>query len=212
MRPQLYSELSQPDYLSGEDLPFKILAEKKPKENFHKERTSRGKSYGENSIAKRKNVLVQTSKEGALDMDYEISYVTEIDRESLAELRIAAMKESLESIGRFDPDTARNRFLNSFNKDDTRKVLIDGSLVGFYVIHKKIDYIHLDHLYFFPKYQGLGFGTKILALIKRQALEAGLPIRLGALRGSRSNDFYKKHGFIYTHEEEWDIYYEFTQG
>ncbi len=147
-----------------------------------------------------------------LDMNYEISSVKEIEKESLAELRIAAMKESLENIGRFDPETARNRFLGSFIEDDTKKVLIDGDLVGFYVVHKKTDHIHLDHLYFFPEHQGQGLGAKVLTLIKEQALKEGLPIRLGALRGSRSNDFYKKHGFIYTHEEEWDLYYEFTHG
>ena len=145
-------------------------------------------------------------------MNYEISPVTEIDKESLAELRLAAMKESLENVGRFNPEVARSRFLNSFCKNDTKKILVKGVLVGFYVTHNKGDHIHLDHLYFSPEYQGFGLGANVLNLIKGQAREAGLPIRLGALRGSRSNEFYKKHGFVFTHEEEWDIYYEFTHG
>ena len=87
---------------------------------------------------------------------------------------------------------------------------MNGKLVGFYVTHNKDDHIHLNHLYFSPEYQGLGLGTKVLAVIKGQAQEIGLPIRLAALRDSRSNGFYKNNGFRYTHEEEWDIYYEFT--
>jgi hypothetical protein len=34
-----------------------------------------------------------------------------------------------------------------------------------------------------------------------------MPIRLGALRGSDSNRFYQRHGFMPTDEAEWDIYY-----
>ena len=154
----------------------------------------------------------QSQALATLNMNYEISRVSESDKELLAELRISAMKESLENIGRFNPEVARNRFLDSFCKNDTKKVLVEGELVGFYVTHNTGDHIHLDHLYFSPQFQKLGLGSKILTLIKDEAKDIGLPIRLGALRESRSNDFYKKHGFRYTHEEEWDIYYEFTHG
>jgi hypothetical protein len=44
-------------------------------------------------------------------MNYEICLASDEDREFLAELRISAMKESLENVGRFDPVKARNRFL-----------------------------------------------------------------------------------------------------
>lgn len=39
------------------------------------------------------------------------------------------------------------------------------------------------------------------------AYRAGKSIRLNALRGSRSNAFYRRHGFTQTDEDEWDIYY-----
>jgi len=145
-------------------------------------------------------------------MNYEISSVTDDDKDSLAELRISAMRESLENIGRFDPVRARSRFLETFVCEDTRKVIYNNELVGFYVLKMKEDHLYLDHLYFIPKYQSLGLGGRILSSILKLAKENNRPVRLGALRESRSNDFYKKHGFIYTHEEEWDIYYEFTHG
>ncbi len=145
-------------------------------------------------------------------MNYEIHLATEEDKESLAELRISAMKESLENVGRFDPIRARNRFLETFSCKDTVKILIEGDVVGFYVVKNNEDHIYLDHLYFHPKYQNLGLGGSVLATIKNYAKLKNQPIRLGALRQSRSNDFYKQHGFSYTHEEEWDIYYEFTHG
>ena len=143
-------------------------------------------------------------------MNYQIAPASETDKELLAEVRVASMKESLENIGRFDPKIARNRFLDSYIEADTKKIIMDNKVVGFYVIRNKSDHVHLDHLYILPEYQGAGLGTKIIGLVKSKAQENCLPIRLCALRDSRSNEFYKKHGFSYTHEEEWDIYYEFT--
>ena len=72
------------------------------------------------------------------------------------------------------------------------------------------DHLYLKHFYLHPDFQSQGLGGRVISSIKRQAAASGLPIRLGALRNSRSNNFYQKHGFTYTHEEEWDIYYELT--
>ena len=143
-------------------------------------------------------------------MNYEIKSVTTADKDALAELRISAMKESLENIGRFNPDIARNRFLENFSASDTRKITVNDELAGFYVIKENTDHIYLDHLYFYTQYQNCGLGGKILSTIINNAKSTNSHIRLGALRDSRSNDFYKSHGFKYTHEDEWDIYYEFT--
>jgi GNAT superfamily N-acetyltransferase len=145
-------------------------------------------------------------------MNYQIREAEEGDKQALAELRIAAMKESLENINRFNPVTARNRFLANFAAEKTKKILINGDLAGFYVLQNKNDHYYLDHFYLHPAFQGVGLGSEILRIIQQLAIEDHLPIRLGALRGSRSNAFYLKHGFSYTHEEEWDIYYEFTHG
>ena len=46
--------------------------------------------------------------------------------------------------------------------------------------------------------------------VKEAAVYTGLPIRLGALKQSESNNFYKNRGFVLTHQEEWDNYYEFS--
>ncbi len=70
-------------------------------------------------------------------MNYQICEVDEHEKEALAQLRIAAMQESLEAIGRFDPARARGRFTDSFDREATRKVEIDGHLIGFYAIKDK---------------------------------------------------------------------------
>lgn len=142
-------------------------------------------------------------------MHYQICEVQEHEKDALAELRILAMKESLEALGRFDPVRARTRFVDGFDREATRKVDVAGRLAGFYVVRDKGDHLYLDHLYIHPDCQGKGLGSSILADIIAAARERQLALRLGALRGSRSNAFYQSHGFVQTHEDEWDIYYEY---
>ncbi|RJG36063.1 N-acetyltransferase [Motilimonas pumila] len=118
------------------------------------------------------------------------------------------MKASLEAVGRFDENRVRTRFLDRFSPEDTLKILVGGSLVGFYVILDKGDHLYLDHLYILPAYQGKGLGGKVITKLKVMA--QGSTIKLGALKGSASNEFYLNHGFRQTHSDEFDIYYQFN--
>jgi hypothetical protein len=56
------------------------------------------------------------------------------DFEALVALRIAAMRESLERIGRFDPVRARERFAAGFAAACTRHIEANGERVGFVVV------------------------------------------------------------------------------
>ncbi|VVE87451.1 GNAT family N-acetyltransferase [Pandoraea bronchicola] len=132
---------------------------------------------------------------------------TESDADALVDIRIAAMRESLEGIGRFDPRRARERFLASFDPDLCRFIEADGIQTGFILIRPLEDHWLLDHLYILPEHQGRGIGAAVLADIFKRADAQRMPIRLGALRGSDSNRFYQRHGFVQTGEAEWDIYY-----
>jgi GNAT superfamily N-acetyltransferase len=141
------------------------------------------------------------------NLTIQLQPVTGHDAPALADLRVQAMRESLEAIGRFDPQRARERFLASFTPEDTQAILADGERVGFVVIRHLPDHILLDHLYILPARQGCGIGAQILQGLFAQADRAGLPVRVGALKGSRSNDFYLRHGFVLTESAEWDNYY-----
>ncbi|KAG0933391.1 hypothetical protein G6F31_016327 [Rhizopus arrhizus] len=50
-------------------------------------------------------------------------------------------------------------------------------------------------------------GRRGLAAGPPEADSRGLPVAVGALRGSDSNRFYRRHGFVQTAESEWDIDY-----
>lgn len=132
---------------------------------------------------------------------------TSSDLDELVDIRIAAMRESLERVGRFDPDRARERFQSGFSAADTRFILHDACRVGFLVVKTKEDHLRLDHLYILPQHQGKGIGSAILETIFREADFASLPLHVGALKGSDSNRFYQRHGFVHAAEEQCDIYY-----
>ena len=129
------------------------------------------------------------------------------DAETLVAVRIAAMRESLERIGRFDEQRARTRFLATFSAADTRHLVVDAQRVGFVVVRRVDDHLLLDHLYVLPLHQGRGIGAAVLATVFAHADAAALPVRVGALRESAANRFYARHGFEPVERAEWDTYY-----
>ncbi|MDP5239361.1 GNAT family N-acetyltransferase [Uliginosibacterium sp. 31-16] len=129
------------------------------------------------------------------------------DAEALVTLRIAAMRPSLEKAGRFDAQRARERFLAGFQSEHTQWILCDGQVAGFLVVKPQADTLLLDHLYIHPDFQNRQLGATALQHVFARADAANLPVRVGALRGSDSNHFYQRHGFVQCDETEWDIYY-----
>ena len=129
------------------------------------------------------------------------------DAEALVALRIAAMRESLERIGRFDPARARDRFLAGFAAEHTQHIVQAEARIGFYVLKPADAALLLDHLYIQPGHQGRGVGAAVLAHVFAQADAQGLAVRVGALRGSDSNRFYLRHGFALAEQGDFDNYY-----
>jgi GNAT superfamily N-acetyltransferase len=92
--------------------------------------------------------------------------VTASEGDELASIRVEAMRDSLERIGRFDEARAA------------------------------------------PGFQGRGFGSLVLARVFAEADAQRVPVRVGALRESESNAFYRRHGFVLVEQAEHDNYYE----
>ncbi|MEQ5841906.1 GNAT family N-acetyltransferase [Paraburkholderia acidicola] len=140
-------------------------------------------------------------------MNITYTATTSADADTLVEIRILAMKESLERIGRFDAQRARDRFLASFDPSLCRYIVTDGTTVGFVVVRPMADHVLLDHLYVLPEHQGKGIGASVLRDVVADANSKSMPIKVGALRGSDSNRFYQRSDFVKVDEGEWDIYY-----
>lgn len=139
--------------------------------------------------------------------DISISSATNDDASSLAAIRVVAMRPSLEAVGRFDPDRARKRFLETYDPRDTQIVRDGEDLVGFYVVRIRPDHLYLDHVYIHPTHQGRGLGRNIVWSVQDQAREMARPLRLLALRGSPANDFYLSCGFVLEKSDDLDNYY-----
>lgn len=129
------------------------------------------------------------------------------DFEALLALRIEAMRESLEHVGRFDLTRARERFRSGYEAEHTWHIVVNGRCMGFVVLKPDADGLLLNHLYIHPLAQGQGIGTAVLAQVFAAADAQALPVRVGALRGSRSNDFYVQHSFKIVEQAEFDNYY-----
>lgn len=130
------------------------------------------------------------------------------DAAALADLRVLAMRESLERLGRFDPERARQRLLSAFDAGCTWHLTTGAQRVGFVVLRREAGAWVLDHLYVHPAHQGRGLGEAVLHWVFAQADAAGLPVRLGALRDSDANRFYQRHGFVLQAQTDWDNHYE----
>jgi ribosomal protein S18 acetylase RimI-like enzyme len=129
------------------------------------------------------------------------------DADALASLRVAAMRASLERVGRFDLERARERFLSNFTPALTQWIVQDTTRVGFLVVERQADGLHLLHLYIHPSHQGQGVGAQVVQALCAEADAAQQSIDLAALRGSDANRFYQRHGFVVYGESEFDIFY-----
>lgn len=135
------------------------------------------------------------------------SAVTAADFDELVVLRIAAMRDSLERVGRFDPERARERLRKSFHPGHSQFVVLDGQRIGFHTFRPAGGDFYLEHLYIHPNHQSRGIGSYVIRNLLARSDALRMPVHLGALRDSPSNRFYQRHGFVQTREEEWDIYY-----
>jgi GNAT superfamily N-acetyltransferase len=122
-------------------------------------------------------------------------------------IRVEAMRDSLERIGRFDPDRARARFLDRFEPGSTWAIEMAGESVGFFEVTHEEGVMLLDHLYVRPEFQGKHIGSAVLDHLFAEADIRRCDIRVGALRDSDSNRFYLRHGFVLVEVAEHDNYY-----
>jgi GNAT superfamily N-acetyltransferase len=135
------------------------------------------------------------------------AHTTAVDADALVAIRIEAMRESLERVGRFDALRARERFLSAFEPLDTQFILLNDEITGFVVIKTEGNFLILDHLYIRPIFQRQGIGAFALQELFAYAVVENKPVRIGVLKGSESNQFYSRHGFKLVEVAEFDNYY-----
>ncbi len=133
---------------------------------------------------------------------------SEADFERLLALRVQVMRPHLERLGRYHPERARARFREAFAPAHMRLILIDGAFAGCVSLKAEAGFYELGQFYLVPEFQGHGTGGAVLVRLLAETDAAGLPVRLNVLKESPAARFYERHGFVRTHEEEWDVFYE----
>ena len=132
-----------------------------------------------------------------------LAQVADADFEAMLALRIEALRESLERLGRFSPEVARARLKSQFRPEWMQHLVMNGERIGYFTVEPRDGELRLHHLYLRPESQGQGVGAWVLNHVKSE----GLPITLAALRESRANDFYLRHGFRVVEDQDFDIEY-----
>jgi [ribosomal protein S5]-alanine N-acetyltransferase len=130
------------------------------------------------------------------------------DLEPLASIRDDAMRPSLETVGRYDPDRVRQRLIYTFLPQYTQLIVRADNVIGFFALRPVDEQLFLDHLYIEPESQGIGIGGIAINRIFEIASKDNKTIRVGALIGSDSNRFYTSHGFVLVSSGQFDHYYE----
>jgi GNAT superfamily N-acetyltransferase len=122
------------------------------------------------------------------------------DFEQVLALRMACMRESLERLGRFSPERARERFAAGFDPAHGQHVLANGERVGYLTVvpvpMPRPTHLRLEHLYLLPNSQGTGLGSALLKGVMAKADVAGLPLQVTVLDRSDALRFYLRHGFV----------------
>ena len=145
-----------------------------------------------------------------IQVNLQVKNATDTHADQLAEIRVKAMRPSLQAAGLFDPERAKNRFLDSFQASETKIIYVNEKVAGFFVVQKNTDHLYLNHLYITADFQGRGIGRQIIDGLKAQATMVSLPIRLMALNASPSNAFYQSCGFEFVSADEVDTIYQWS--
>ena len=127
------------------------------------------------------------------------------DFESLLALRLRAMRPSLQRLGRYDEQRARERLTAGFDPDYTQHIVQDGRRLGFVVLKPLSHALRLEHLYVEPGAQGLGIGGQVLGWVCAQADRMQLPVEVCVLKHSDALRLYQRHGFVITGDGPWDL-------
>jgi GNAT superfamily N-acetyltransferase len=137
------------------------------------------------------------------------------DFDGMVAIRVAALRESLERLGRLDPVRARERLAAGFAPEHMRHIELDDERIGFITLRPDSgpvpSALHLDHLYIRPACQGHGIGAWALDWAKAQAVSQDCDITLSALKQSAANRFYLRHGFVQVAEAEFDLDYRWPR-
>ncbi len=73
------------------------------------------------------------------------------------------------------------------------KMLVEGEIVGFFVIIKEVDFATIEHLWIHPDYIGKGYGKALLKYGFENCIPKGMQVQV--LSDPNAEAFYQRQGF-----------------
>ena len=118
----------------------------------------------------------------------------------------ATMRESIEHLFGWEQSEQEKKFAQFFKLDEVRIITADGRDVGWIQEQISEKSFNLGSFYVAPTMQGQGIGTKVLRTLLEQAASESKVMTLAVLKINSARQFYEKHGFRITQEDEHKFY------
>lgn len=131
------------------------------------------------------------------------------DMSLLSELRVRAIMPSLKAVNRFEAIRVVQRFTHDFQAEQTYKIILNGNLVGFYMINKGEEHHYLPYFYIDPYLLNTPLGALVLTALIEKARIENKGIRICALKGCQTKQLCLDQGFVFSNEGVYDTYYEY---
>jgi GNAT superfamily N-acetyltransferase len=116
------------------------------------------------------------------------------------------MREIIERLFGWDQRREEKSFARFFKLDEVRIITADGQDVGWIQEQISERNINLGSFYVAPRMQGRGIGTQVLRMLLERAASESKAITLAVIKINPARQFYEKHGFRTTHEDEHKFY------
>jgi GNAT superfamily N-acetyltransferase len=121
-------------------------------------------------------------------------------------LYFETMRKIIERLYGWDQRREEKSFDRFFKLDEVRIIIADGQDVGWIQEQVSERSINLGSFYIAPRMQGRGIGTQVLRMLLDRAASESKAITLAVVKINPARQFYEKHGFRTTHEDEHKFY------
>jgi GNAT superfamily N-acetyltransferase len=128
--------------------------------------------------------------------DLTLRQATPDDRGFAYRVKRAAFREYVEKVWGWDEEEQRRFHERRFAAQDFRVISVEGGDVGIMAVESAADCVRVKQLFILPEHQNRGIGTECMALVRDEARELGLAVRLQVLKvNPRAIAFYERLGF-----------------
>lgn len=117
-----------------------------------------------------------------------------------AEFAFNTMKETIrkyaiETWGQWYQEESRQSAIEDTSTGKIGIIELEGESIGILTVVRDTQKIEIEQIYILPKYQNKGIGSKLLAMLQKEAKERCLPLKLVVLAVNPAINLYNRLGF-----------------